>query len=100
MALFKVKNIIDANTIEVTGWKWNDGEQEYAGKLVKIANFNVVKGYESIAESRLKTLIYDKTVELKGVQKVEKGSQEKNDIVYCSVYLNDIDIKQYFPEFV
>jgi hypothetical protein len=95
MALFNVTDIIDGNIIAVAGWQWNG----YEGKKVKIAGYNI-KGSEtnSFAKSKLQILLKDKQVELKNVVGAEKGIAEKDDIITCSVFLNDIDISQYFPE--
>lgn len=89
MALFKVTKIIDGNTIEVEGWSWK--EKSFSGKIVKI------QGYDAspISELILRTLILDKEVDLKTVIKAEKGTQSGTDILYCSVFLNDIDISKY-----
>jgi hypothetical protein len=95
MALFTVIDIIDGNTIKVTGWEWG----KYAGTKVKIHGYNI-KGndHNSFAKSKLQILLKDKQVELKNVVSAEKGAGEKDDIITCSVFLNDIDISQYFPE--
>lgn len=91
---FVVTNIIDGNTIEVQGWKWVD----YKGRIVKIAGYNVSSQYDSFAKKKLITLLEGKEIELKKVIKAEKRDGDNNDVIYCSVYLNDVDIAQYFPE--
>lgn len=95
MALFQVIDIVDGNTIKVSGWKWGNFE----GQIVKIAGFTV-KGaeYNAFAKGKLTTLLKDKQVDLKNVITAEKGTSDKNDVITCSVYLNDLNISQYFPE--
>lgn len=89
MALFKVTDIINGNTIEVEGWVW----KEFEGTKVVIQGYEVKE--EKFAQSILKTLILGKEVELKKVVKVDKGDEIKGDIVYCSVFLNEVDIANY-----
>lgn len=95
MALFKVTNIIDGNTITVDGWKWNN----YTGKSVKIVGYNVNgENQNTFAKSKLEILLKEKSIELKNVQKAEFSIPPGNDTIYCEVFLNDINIAQYFPE--
>ena len=95
MALFKVTNIIDGTTIEVVGWAWGD----YAGRLVKVEGYTIKDPqHEAFAKGKLNILLNDKMVELKNVIRAEKRQGDNNDIIHCSVFLNDIDIAQYFPE--
>lgn len=96
MALFSVTNIINGNTIAVSGWTWKG---EYSGTKVIISGYDIKNGdYDPIAKNKLEILLRDKQVELKNVIKAEKSNTSGDDTIYCSVYLNDIDISQYFPE--
>lgn len=95
MALFKVENIIDGVTLQVEGWK---GGESYQGKLVKIQGYDVPSNYQEYVKQKLIDLLKDKSVELKNVLKYEKGSGEKNDVVFCRVFLDEIDISTYFSE--
>lgn len=96
MALFKVIEVIDGNTIKVARWQWNE---EYSGNLVKIQGYSIAdKSYEEYVKNKLKTLLDGKSVELKRVIKADKGEGTDQDIVYCSVFLNEIDISTYFGE--
>lgn len=99
MALFKVTGIIDGNTITTQGWQWGD----YKGKDVIVSGIPAPssKGseYANFAKGKLQLLLQDKQIELRGVTNSQKREGENNDIITCSVYLNDIDISQYFPEF-
>lgn len=96
MALFKVLNIVDGNTIETDGWKWGE---DYAGTRVKIAGYKV-SGTEhvALAKRRLQILLEGKSVELRNPTDAVKGPTNNSDVVTAAVYLNDVDIAQYFPE--
>jgi hypothetical protein len=94
---FTVTNIIDGNTIQVAGWKWGD----FRGTKVKIAGYSFNgkdSNYNSFAKNRLEKLILGKEIELLNVVKAEKGIGVKDDIIYCSVLFNGVNIAQYFPE--
>jgi hypothetical protein len=94
MPLFKVTNIIDGNTIEVAGWQWGD----YAGKLIKVADYKISPKYNDFAKSKLMTLILGKEVELKNPTDVTKGTEPNSDVLHCSIFLNEVNISLYFPE--
>ena len=99
MAVFRVTEIIDGNTIRVAGWVWSAGS--YQGTKVKIAGYTTSPAsteYGMLLKNRLTNLLLGKDVELKNVTKADKGIVQKDDILYCSVYLNDVDISKYFPE--
>jgi hypothetical protein len=96
MALFKVNKIIDGRTIQVSGWKVGDS---YKGSLVNIQGYEINDPkYEPYVINKLKNLLEGKSVELKNVLTYEKGETEGNDIVFCRVYLDEIDIATYFSE--
>lgn len=93
--MFKVINIIDANTIQVEpNWNWRTS----TGRLVQIVGYKVSDAqYSSFVISRLNTLIKGKQIALKNpINVIERPGE---NILFCSVYLNDVDITQYFPEF-
>lgn len=93
MALFTVTHIINGNTIKVQpGWTWNNVN----GDLVQIKGYNVSPAYTTLAIHRLNTLLINKQVELKNA--VSTNLTINGNEVVCSVYLNGIDISQYFPE--
>jgi len=97
MAIFRVTDIIDGNTIKVAGWKWST----YLGSKVKILGYEPSPPnteYGMLLKNRLTTLLLGKDVELKNVVKAEKGNGDNDDLIYCYVYLNDVDISKYFPE--
>jgi len=94
---FTVTHIIDGNTIQVTGWKWG----EFRGSKVKIMGYSFNgKGvnYNLLAKNRLENLILNKEIELQNVIRAEKSILLQDDIIYCSVFFNGVDISQYFPE--
>lgn len=96
MALFKVLNIIDGNTIETDGWKWGE---DYAGKNVRIAGYKISdQQHNDFAKRKLIVLLEGKSVELRNPSDPSKGTGTGSDLVTASVYLNDVDIAQYFPE--
>jgi hypothetical protein len=87
---FKVTDIIDGNTIKVSpGWKW----KEVLGDTVKVFGYRQPTTEElEFTKSKLITLIDDKIVELKNPKEINGPT------ITCSVFLNGIDISQYFPE--
>ena len=89
--MFKVTDIIDGNTIEVSPqWKWND----------KIGNVVKVLGYPTpdeqttpFVKNKLSTLILNKDIDLKNPTTININNQ-----ILAYVYLNGINIASYFPE--
>lgn len=93
--LFKVIRIIDGDTIETNGWKLGE---EYFGRKVKISGFEFAnKKLKDFAKSKLEILLKNESIELRNPVNPQKFG-EKDDLITASVYLNDIDILQYFPE--
>jgi hypothetical protein len=93
---FNVTKIIDGATIEVGGWKWGDSGK---GNIVRINELSSVRSdptYNSIAKSKLESLIKDKSVDLVKAEKIETLGDQS--ILYCSVNLQGINIAEYFPE--
>jgi|GEM_PF-2895880 len=95
MALFKVVDIISADTIRVSGWQWS-GHKGNLVKIVGLRNYSSNSDYDTFAKNQLHVLLKDKQVELKGVISVNGPVSEET--INCSVFLNDIDIAKYFPE--
>src|SRR5690606_37646578 len=94
MPLFKITDIVDGNVIRVTGWQYG----EYTGKKVKIAGYQITDlEHNSFSKAKLEILLKDQQVELKNVIKVEKGESDGEDMIICSVFLNDVNIAEYFP---
>lgn len=90
---FTVTKIVDRGTVSVSpNWKW----ENYEGNVVKIAGFSSSvssPGLDSFAIGKLQTLILNKAVQLKNPVQVDDTS------IVCSIFLNDVDILNYFPEF-
>jgi hypothetical protein len=95
MALFQVTDVINGNTIKVPGWKYGEDR----GSLVKIFGYMVPfdPALTEYLKVKLTTLLKDKSVELRRVVAIEKINDE--NVLHCSVYLNEIDIATYFREF-
>lgn len=92
-ALFTVNQVINSTTIRVNpGWKWNNVE----GSLVKIKGIKDSPNYNTLTVHRLNSLLIGKPVELKNAS--QTIALHDGTAVFCSVYLNEIDISQYFPE--
>ena len=92
---FRVTNIIDGNTIEVAGWQW----QNVSGTKVKILGYTVNDDqYDRLAKSRLITLLLNKEVDLRNATKIEHRETPAEATIYCAVFLNEVDISNYFPE--
>lgn len=91
MTLFKITKIISSNTIE-TQWTW----QEINGSKVQVRGINLEQYKDNILEAvknRLETLLKDKKVALKSAEWINKGEDPK---IMCDVYLNNINIAEYF----
>lgn len=93
MALFKVTDIISSNVIKVDGWTWN----EVDGSYVQISGFKSNGELDSFIKSRLEILIKGNEIELRKAKEIIEYNGEK--CLICSVYLNEIDLGIYFPEF-
>lgn len=91
MALFRVTSVIDSNTIKVDGWNWNNKE----GNLVKIRGYKPPVGQGQYLKNRLSSLVLNNHVELVNARFV----YDKDDIIICDVYLNGVNVAQYFPEY-
>jgi len=90
---FKVTNVIDGNTLEVSPpWKWND----QSGIRVKAAGYTTPEegqiGHQ-VAKKRLRTLLSGKETELKNFVDIDY------DRLVCNVYFNGKNLADYFPEY-
>ncbi len=95
--MFSIKEIINGNEILV---KPNWFFKGYEGDKVYIDGFRAPSdesgyGY-SFAKKKLTSLLSDKEFGLHAPEFWEKFGKDK---IVCHVYLNDVDIKNYFPEF-
>lgn len=91
MAQFKVTNIIDGDTFDVSpGWKWNDN----TGSRVRPAGYDAPEMSErggQAAKDKLTSLLYGKSVELGEAYRVDRGR------LVCKVLLNGVNLVNYFP---
>ena len=92
MSLFKVLEIVDANTIKVDDWQANGKE----GNLVRVLGYDTSteKIDDSFFKNNLTKLLLGKEVKLVGAKEITEESGQWT--VHCRVYLNDIDISTYF----
>jgi len=92
-APFTVTQIINGITFRVIpGWKWNN----YEGSLVVIKGIQTDPSYNLLITHRLNNLLINRPIELKNATKII--NLPEGTAIHCSVYLNEIDITQYFPE--
>ncbi|MEC4049575.1 hypothetical protein OX284_009060 [Flavobacterium sp. SUN046] len=96
---FKVIKIIDGETIQVQpNWEWTapDGEN-LVGDTLKINGYKIqnIDMHSNYATDKLKTLLIDKIVVLKNPKRLKN----ENTKISCSVFINDIDVAYYFPEY-
>ncbi len=93
MSRFKVTDIVDPGTFIVSpSWNW----QGDVGQRIRVTGYNCPGCDSPIYKSalrRLKNLIKGKHVELRHAYRVEK------ERLVCDVYLNGINLADYFPEF-
>lgn len=94
--MFTVKEIISGDQIEVTpGWLW----EGHTGTKVVVLGYSTPRpnmpGYE-FAKKKLEALILNKEIELKNPRFYPELFGEK---LVCRVYLNRVDIANFFPEF-
>jgi hypothetical protein len=86
---FKVTNIIDCATIKVTPkWRWME---EY-GSTIKIQGYTAPIEHNDFIVEKLRILLLNKFVTLKNPIGLF------GNVLHCSVFLNDIDVANYFPE--
>jgi hypothetical protein len=93
MSRFKVTEILDPGTIVVSPtWKW----QEDVGMSIRPTGYVCPNcpspAYES-AMKRLKNLIYGKSIELRKAYRVDQGK------LVCDVFINGINLSDFFPDF-
>ena len=96
MNTWSILNIINGNTIQVKpAWTWNN----VTGDKVRINGYTIysqslpAQAADDIAKGRLNTLLAGKSFILSNPTHIE------NDTIYCDIYLNGINIVNYFPDF-
>ena len=92
MSDFKVTNVIDGDTFEVAGWKWN-GQK---GQRVRPTGYDApelgaFQGQQ--AKQKLVRLILGKSVDLRKAYRVDRGR------LVCDVYFQGRYLSDYFPEY-
>ena len=93
MAEFKVVNIIDGDTFEVSPqWRWNG----QTGSRVRPTGYDAPElhangGQE--AKQKLERLILGKSVDLRTAHRIDRGR------LVCDVYFKGKNLADYFPEY-
>jgi endonuclease YncB( thermonuclease family) len=93
MATFRVTNIVDGDTFDVTpNWTWKGK----SGNRVRPTGYDTPEegqqGFEQ-ARNKLFSLIYNKEVELGTAYRVDRAR------LVCDVFLNGRNLASYFPEY-
>ncbi len=92
MTQFKVTNIVDGDTFDVTpGWTWNGNQ----GTRVRPAGYDapeLLSQSGEAAKSRLSKLLYGKMVELGEAYRIDRGR------IVCEVFFNGVNLAKYFPK--
>lgn len=96
--MFTVKEIISGGEIMVfPNWRW-EGK---TGNKVIINGFHPPTNESEygfrFAKNKLTTLLKEKEIELFNPFFIDKYISK--DVLFCNVYLDEINIKNYFPEF-
>jgi len=90
---FTVTNIIGGNTLDlIPTWTWGG----LSGHRVQINGLNPID--TTISMSKLQLLLNNKPVELKNPIRSYTDPSSSINILICSVYLNGINVLDYFPE--
>lgn len=93
MAQFRVTNVVDGDTFDVTpGWTWS-GQK---GSRVRPAGYDAPEMSNvggQAAKNKLTSLLYGKTVELGEAYRVDRGR------LVCEVFLNRQNLATYFPAY-
>ncbi|MES2397379.1 MAG: hypothetical protein V4549_15320 [Bacteroidota bacterium] len=98
--MFTVKEVVNGDEIKVEPeWSCEDND----GNLI-VGNHVIVFGYRTpqfgmagyeFAKKKLEALTQGKEIELYNPQFLKRFGEK----IVCSVYLDDVDIANYFPEF-
>ena len=100
MAEFKVIEVVDGETIKTLptwNWKNRDGKQ-LSGETVKVRGYNIDskdKSAIALAKARLENLLLNKYISLKNPVELPGDKRQ----IECMIFLNDVDISTYFPEY-
>lgn len=101
MAAFKILQVVDGETIKVIP-KWSlttpDGTK-LIGETLKIKGYDLSNSLnKEYAVDKLKKLLTNKELILKNPQVLDKVNV-LNAKISCNVFVDDIDISNYFPEY-
>lgn len=93
MAEFKVTNVIDGDTFDVSPqWKWN-GQN---GSRIRPTGYDApeLQAYGGqAAKDKLTRLVLEKSVELRAAHRIDRGR------LVCDVYFGGNNLADYFPEY-
>ncbi|PKP22755.1 MAG: hypothetical protein CVU05_02535 [Bacteroidetes bacterium HGW-Bacteroidetes-21] len=101
---FKVTEIINFDTIKVSPmWSWkNPNGTILEGDILRIwGSFTPPHGTSAAkyAKEKLEKLLKDQLVDLRNPKIIIKQEEAKVSPIACDVYLNDVNIMLYFPEY-
>ncbi|WP_026109950.1 hypothetical protein, partial [Flavobacterium sp. WG21] len=101
MAAFKILQIVDGETIKVVP-KWSlitpDGTK-LIGDTLKVKGYDLShSSNKNYAVDKLKKLLTNKELILKN-PKILDSSNITDAKISCNVFVDDIDISNYFPEY-
>lgn len=93
MSSFKVINVIDGDTFDVTPkWKWNS----QTGNRVRPTGYDAPELHEpggQAAKEKLKRLILNQEVDLREAHTIDRGR------LVCDVYYNGRNLADYFSDY-
>ena len=92
MAEFTVTNVVDGDTFDVNGWRWNGDE----GTRVRPTGYDApeLPTYQGVhAKERLTRLILGRTVEITAAHTIDRGR------LVADVFYNGKALSGYFPEY-
>jgi len=95
---FKVLEIIDEYTIKVSpNWAWVTPEgKNLIGDKLRINGYIIPSSYnKTYAKEKLSRLLINREVILKNPQVIN----ESNIKISCRVFIDNIDVSHYFPEY-
>ncbi|KRB55909.1 hypothetical protein [Flavobacterium sp. Root186] len=101
MAAFKILQIVDGETIKVAP-KWSLTTQDgtkLIGETLKIRGYNLSNSSnKNYAVDKLNKLLTNKELILKNPQVIDRSNITDAKII-CNVFVDDVDISNYFPEY-
>lgn len=95
---FKIKAILDNNNIQVTpNWTWRDRKGKeirvrglFAKKIESFGNFKI--------NEKLQKLLLDKYIVMKNPEPIFTLDGKIAEFILCDIYLNGVNVINYFPE--